>query len=151
MAGVNKVILVGNLVRDPETRHTNSGDAIVNMTVATSETWKDKASGERKEKSEFTRVVIFNEHAGKIAQQYLRKGSKVYVEGQLATRKWTDQSGVEKHSTEVVLNRFRGELVLLDSKRDGAAADEGYSGGTGGGRQPDELDSEIPFSPEVRA
>ena len=151
MASVNKVILVGNLARDPEVRHTTSGDAIVNMTVATSETWRDKASGERKEKSEFTRVVIFNEHAGNIAQQYLRKGSKVYVEGQLQTRKWTDQSGVEKYSTEIVLSRFRGELVLLDGKRDGPASDDGYSGGTGGGRQPDELSDEIPFSPEVRA
>lgn len=151
MASVNKVILVGNLARDPEVRHTTSGDAIVNMTVATSETWRDKASGERKEKSEFTRVVIFNEHAGNIAQQYLRKGSKVYVEGQIQTRKWTDQSGVEKYITEIVLSRFRGELVLLDGKRDGPTSDDGYSGGTGGGRQPDELDDAIPFSPEVRA
>lgn len=149
MAGINKVILVGSLGRDPEVRNTNSGDAIVNLNLATSETWKDKSSGERKEKTEWHRVVIFNENLGKIAQQYLRKGSKVYLEGQLATRKWTDhQSGVEKYSTEVVLNRFRGELVLLDGKRDGAAADDGYSGGTGGGRQPADdaaLDDEIPF------
>lgn len=151
MASVNKVILVGSLGRDPETRHTNQGDAIVNLSLATSEAWKDKASGERKEKTEWHRVVIFNEHASKIAQQYLRKGSKVYVEGQIQTRRWTDQSGVEKYSTEVVLSRFRGELVLLDGKRDGPASDDGYSGGTGGGRQPDELSDEIPFSPEVRA
>jgi len=152
MAGVNKVILVGSLGRDPEVRNTNSGDAIVHLNLATSETWKDKASGERKERTEWHRVVIFNEHAGKIAQQYLRKGSKVYLEGQLQTRKWTDQSGVEKYSTEVVLNRFKGELTLLDGKRDGSVSDDGYSGGTGGGRQPDELDDgEIPFSPEVRA
>ena len=113
---VNKVILVGNLGRDPEIRHSQAGTAIVNMSVATSESWKDKNTGERKEKTEWHRVVIFNEGLGGIAQKYLSKGSKVYIEGQLATRKWTDQQGVEKYSTEVVLNKFRGELVMLGDK-----------------------------------
>jgi single-strand DNA-binding protein len=121
MAGsVNKVILIGNLGRDPEVRNTQDGMAIVNLSVATSENWRDKASGERKEKTEWHRVVIFNERLGEVAQKYLKKGSKVYIEGQLQTRKWTDQSGVEKYTTEVVLSRFRGELTMLDGRGDSA-------------------------------
>ena len=121
MAGsVNKVILVGHLGRDPETRHTQDGAAIVNLSVATSENWRDKSSGERREKTEWHRVVIFNERLGEVAQKYLKKGSKVYIEGQLQTRKWTDQSGVEKYTTEVVLSRFRGELTMLDGRGDSA-------------------------------
>jgi single-strand DNA-binding protein len=122
MAGsVNKVILVGNLGRDPEVRRLNSGEPVVNLRIATSETWKDKASGERKEKTEWHSVVIFNENLARVAEQYLKKGSKVYVEGQLQTRKWTDQQGQEKYSTEVVLQRFRGELTILDSRGGGSA------------------------------
>ena len=113
---VNKVILVGNLGADPEVRRLNSGEQVVNLRLATSESWRDKTSGERKERTEWHRVVIFNDQIGKIAEQYCKKGSKIYVEGQLQTRKWTDQSGVEKYSTEVVLQRFRGELTLLDSR-----------------------------------
>lgn len=115
---VNKVILVGNLGADPEVRHIPSGGKVVNLSVATSESWRDKNSGERKEKSEWHRVVIFNEGIAKIAEQYLRKGSKVYLEGQLQTRKWQDQSGADKYSTEVVLQSFNSSLTLLDS-RDG--------------------------------
>ena len=115
MAGsVNKVILVGNLGADPEVRRLNSGDQVVNFRVATSESWRDKTSGERKEKTEWHNVVIFNENLGKVAEQYCKKGTKVYVEGQLQTRKWQDQSGADKYTTEVVLQRFRGELQLLD-------------------------------------
>src|SRR5689334_25196377 len=126
MAGsVNKVILVGNLGRDPEVRRLTSGDPVVNLSIATSESWRDKASGERKEKTEWHRVVIFNENLAKVAEQYLKKGSKVYIEGQLQTRKYTDQSGQEKYSTEVVLQRFRGEMTLLDSRGGGAGAGEG--------------------------
>src|SRR5918994_1405640 len=122
MAGsVNKVILVGNLGRDPEVRRLGSGDPVVNLRIATSETWKDKASGERKEKTEWHSVVIFNENLARVAEQYLKKGSKVYLEGQLQTRKWTDQQGVEKYSTEVVLQRFRGELTILDSRGGGSS------------------------------
>src|ERR1043165_17585 len=117
MAGsVNKVVLIGNLGRDPEVRRLTSGDPVVNLSIATSESWRDKASGERKEKTEWHRVVIFNENLAKVAEQYLRKGSKVYLEGQLQTRKYTDKDGSEKYSTEIVLQRFRGELVMLDSK-----------------------------------
>ncbi|AMW35220.1 single-stranded DNA-binding protein [Haematospirillum jordaniae] len=120
MAGsVNKVILVGNLGRDPEVRSTQNGQKIVNMTVATSESWKDRQTGERREKTEWHRVVIFNPNLGEIAERYLRKGSKVYLEGQLQTRKWTDQSGQERYSTEVVLQAYRGELTLLDSRSGG--------------------------------
>ena len=134
MAGsVNKVILIGNLGRDPETRHTQDGTAIVHLSVATSESWKDKASGERKEKTEWHRVVIFNERLGEIAQKYLSKGSKVYLEGQLQTRKWTDQSGVEKYTTETVLQRYRGELTMLDGRSEGRGDGGGYGGGGGGG------------------
>ncbi len=117
MAGsVNKVILVGNLGKDPEIRTMQNGSRVANITVATSESWKDKVSGERREKTEWHRVVIFNENLLSVAERFLRKGSKVYLEGQLETRKWTDQSGAEKYSTEVVLQRFRGELVLLDGR-----------------------------------
>src|SRR5579871_661799 len=115
MAGsVNKVILVGNLGRDPEVKRLNSGDPVVNLSVATSETWRDKASGDRKERTEWHRVVIYNENLAKVAEQYLRKGSRVFVEGQLQTRKYSDKDGAERYTTEVVLTRFRGELVLLD-------------------------------------
>jgi single-strand DNA-binding protein len=126
MAGVNKVILVGNLGDDPEVRSLNNGGEVVNMRVATSENWKDK-DGNRQERTEWHRVVIFNENLGRVAKSYLKKGSKVYLEGQIQTRKWQDQSGQDKYSTEVVLQRFRGELVLLDSRGSGG------SGGFGGG------------------
>jgi len=141
MAGsVNKVILVGNLGRDPEVRRMTSGEPIVNLSVATSESWRDKTSGERKERTEWHRVVIFNENLAKVAEQYLRKGSKVYLEGQLATRKWTDKDGVEKYSTE---------LVLLDARGDGGSAGTARVS-SGGGDAPatfdrSELDDEIPF------
>ena len=118
MAGsVNKVILVGNLGKDPEVRRLNSGDQVVSFPVATSETWRDKTSGERKERTEWHNVVIFNENLGKVAEQYCKKGTKVYLEGQLQTRKWQDQSGADRYTTEVVLQRFRGELQLLDFAR----------------------------------
>ncbi len=126
MAGsVNKVILVGNLGADPEVRRTQDGRPIVNLRLATSESWRDKATGERKEKTEWHRVVIFNENLCRVAEQYLKKGSKVYIEGQLQTRKWQDQSGADRYSTEVVLQGFRGELTLLDRI--------GAGGGAGGG------------------
>ena len=125
MAGsVNKVILVGNLGADPEVRQTQDGRPIVNLRVATSDSWRDKATGERREKTEWHRVVIFNDRLGDVAQRFLKKGSKVFLEGSLQTRKWTDQSGQEKYTTEVVLQRFRGELVLLDSR--GGADASGY-------------------------
>ena len=175
MAGsVNKVILVGNLGRDPEIRSTNDGTRIANLNLATSESWRDRTSGERRERTEWHRVVIFNERLVEIAEKYLRKGSKIYVEGAMQTRKWTDQQGQERYSTEVVLQRFRGELTMLDGARGGAgggaseggyedayaggpsASDRGDSpryGGTGspggmggGGRgRNDDLDDEIPF------
>ena len=128
MAGVNKVIIVGNLDRDPEVRSFQNGGRVVNLNIATSETWRDKASGERKERTEWHRVAIMNEALGKIAEQYLRKGSTVYIEGQLETRKWQDQSGAERYTTEIVLRPFRGELTLLGG-RDGGGA----GGGAGGG------------------
>jgi len=138
MASVNKVILVGNLGKDPEVRTTQDGTKIVNLTLATSESWNDRASGERKERTEWHRVVIFNDRIGDVAERFLRKGRKVYIEGALQTRKWTDQSGQEKYTTEVVIGRFRGELVLLDSARgeDGgaSASSGGGEGGYGGGR-----------------
>ena len=161
MAGVNKVILVGNLGADPEARTLNSGGEVVNMRIATSEQWKDR-DGNRQERTEWHNVVIFNENLGRVAKNYLRKGSKVYVEGQLQTRKWTDQSGNDRYSTEVVLQRFRGELVLLDS-REGAAGGRSAFGedyedlGDGGGApsrtqsrpQPaafdTDLDDDVPF------
>lgn len=130
MAGsVNKVILVGNLGKDPEIRTLTSGDRVANLSIATSEQWRDKMSGERKEKTEWHRVVIFNDNLAKIAEQYLRKGSTVYIEGSLQTRKWTDQSGVEKYSTEIVLQKFRGELTLLGGRGEGG--NRGESGGGG--------------------
>src|SRR5271170_6385171 len=133
---VNKVILVGNLGRDPEIRSLNSGDRVANLSLATSETWRDRSSGERKERTEWHRVVIFNERLVEIAEKYLRKGSKIYIEGALQTRKWTDSSGQERYTTEVVLQRFRGELTMLDGRpgADGGADDGGYeSPGYGGG------------------
>ncbi len=146
MAGsVNKVILVGNLGKDPEVRRMTSGDPVVTLSIATSETWRDKASGEKKEKTEWHRVVIFNKNLADVAEKYLKKGAKVYVEGQLQTRKWTDKDGAEKYSTEVVLQNFRGELTMLDSRGAG-----GEGGGRGAGEAPasfqrDEMDDEIPF------
>jgi single-strand DNA-binding protein len=134
MAGsVNKVILIGNLGADPEIRSLTSGDRVANLRLATSETWRDRGSGERKERTEWHRVVIFNENLVKVAENYLRKGSKVYLEGAIQTRKWTDQSGQEKFSTEIVLQKFRGELTMLDGKGEGGDRDEGgYGGGSGG-------------------
>jgi single-strand DNA-binding protein len=124
MAGsVNKVILIGNLGKDPEVRRLNSGDPVVSLRIATSESWRDKATGERKERTEWHDVVIFNENLGKIAEQYCKKGSKVYLEGQIQTRKWQDQSGADRYTTEVVLQRFRGELTLLDSRSGGQSRD----------------------------
>lgn len=165
MAGsVNKVILIGNLGRDPEIRRTAQGDPVASFRIATSETWRDKQSGERKERTEWHSIVIFNEALAKVAEQYLKKGSKVYVEGQLQTRKWTDQAGVEKYTTEVVLQRFRGELTLLDkAERDPPSQDDygttrsreggqSYSAAKDGestSRQPaggsSHLDDDIPF------
>jgi single-strand DNA-binding protein len=116
MASINKVILVGNVGRDPDVRTTQDGTKIVNLSVATSESWKNRNSGERKERTEWHRVVIFNDRLAEVAERYLRKGSKVYLEGQLQTRKWTDQSGVEKYTTEIVLQRYRGELQMLDTR-----------------------------------
>jgi single-strand DNA-binding protein len=148
MAGsVNKVILIGNLGKDPEVRRMTSGEPVVNLSVATSDTWRDKSSGERKERTEWHRVVIFNENLAKVAEQYLRKGSKVYLEGSLQTRKWTDKDGNEKYSTEVVLQRFRGELVMLDARGEGGSAGrERVAGGDAPASfQRDEMEDEIPF------
>ncbi len=172
MAGsVNKVILIGNLGRDPEVRHSQDGSKIVNLNIATSESWKDRNSGERKEKTEWHRVVIFNDRVADVAERYLKKGSKVYIEGALQTRKWTDQSGAEKYTTEVVIGKFRGELTLLDGRGEGGGcgAYEGggessdfapaprppaparspspaAGGGSGSGWDaPPDLDDEIPF------
>ena len=158
MAGVNKVILVGNLGADPEARSLNSGGEVVNMRVATSEQWKDR-DGNRQERTEWHNVVIFNENLGRVAKSYLRKGSKVYLEGQLQTRKWQDQSGNDKYTTEVVLQRFRGELVLHDSKGEGGSGGVFGGGGYGddvvGGQQrqqrpqpatfDNDLDDDVPF------
>ena len=131
MAGsVNKVILIGNLGQDPEVRSFGNGGQVCNLSVATSENWKDKSTGERRDKTEWHRVVIFNENLIKVAQNYLKKGSKIYIEGALQTRKWTDQSGQDKYSTEVVLQRYRGELTMLDSR---GSEGGGYGGGQGGG------------------
>jgi single-strand DNA-binding protein len=132
MAGVNKVILVGNLGKDPEARSMNNGGEVVSFSMATSDTWNDKASGERKEKTEWHNVVIFNENLGRIAKQYLRKGSTCYIEGALQTRKWTDQSGADRYTTEVVLQRFRGELTLLGGRGDGGGSGGGQGGGGSG-------------------
>lgn len=170
---VNKVILIGNLGKDPEVRRMQNGDAVVNLSVATSETWRDKQSGERKEKTEWHRVVIFNENIAKVVEQYCRKGSKVYLEGQLQTREWQDKDGIKKYSTEVVIQRYRGELTLLDGRDGGGGRSEmsggddmggsvGYdrggsgggmsrSGGAGGGRSApprgkgSDFDDEVPF------
>ncbi len=161
MAGsVNKVILVGNLGKDPEIRTLNSGDRVANLRIATSESWRDKSSGERKEKTEWHQVVIFNDNLVKVAENYLKKGSKVYIEGSIQTRKWADAQGVEKYSTEVVLQKFRGELTMLDGRAGGEGASEDYgSGAASGGFQAGarapasgpretftaDLDDEIPF------
>ncbi|SDB15987.1 single-stranded DNA-binding protein [Bauldia litoralis] len=167
MAGsVNKVILVGNLGRDPEVRRLNSGSPVVNLRIATSESWRDKNSGERQERTEWHNVVIFNENLAKVAEQYLKKGSKVYVEGQLQTRKWQDQSGQDRYTTEVVIQRFRGDLTFLDRPGESMGGERGGSdfgrsspmesgggpdagrsggGGGGGGSYAEELDDEIPF------
>jgi single-strand DNA-binding protein len=158
MAGsVNKVILIGNLGADPEIRSLNSGDRVANLRIATSENWRDKGSGERKEKTEWHRVVVFNENIVKVCEQYLKKGAKVYVEGAIQTRKWTDQAGLEKFSTEIVLQKFRGELTMLDGRGDGAGEGEpgGYNGGFSSGPRAQssapreefsaDLDDEIPF------
>lgn len=157
MAGVNKVILVGNLGADPEARSLNSGGEVVNLRVATSETWKDR-DGNRQERTEWHQVVIWNENLARVAKSYLKKGSKVYLEGQLQTRKWQDQNGADRYSTEVVLQRFRGELVLLDAREGGGQGDGGYKqgGGYGGGGQQQQsrpqpaafdtdLDDDVPF------
>ncbi|MXV45250.1 single-stranded DNA-binding protein [Saccharibacter sp. 17.LH.SD] len=126
MAGsVNKVILVGNLGRDPEVRNTQSGAKIVNLTIATSDTWNDRATGERRDRTEWHRVVIFNENIANVAERFLRKGRKVYIEGELRTRKWTGQDGMERYTTEVTIDRFRGNLVLIDSQRSGEGGFEG--------------------------
>lgn len=169
MAGsVNKVILVGNLGADPEIRRLNSGDPVVNLRIATSESWRDRGSGERKERTEWHNVVIFNDNLAKVAEQYLKKGMKVYIEGQLQTRKWQDQSGQDRYTTEVVLQKFRGELQMLDGRGEGGGGQAGYDRAErsgGGGRGSDfgqsgpgddrggggrggfsrELDDEIPF------
>ena len=168
MSGINKVILVGNLGADPEVRRMPSGDPVVNLRIATSETWRDKNSGERKEKTEWHQVVIFNDNLAKVAEQYLKKGAKVYIEGALQTRKW-EKDGIERYSTEVVLQKFRGELQMLDARgQGGEGGSVGYSGGgrssdfgqsspnegynrggggnrSGGGGTSRELDDEIPF------
>ena len=163
MAGVNKVILVGRLGKDPESRSFANGGSVVRFSLATSENWRDKQSGERREKTEWHNIAIFNENLGRIATQYLKKGSQVYLEGALETRKWQDQSGADKYTTEVVLKAFRGELTLLDSREGGGAgagapagyADDygapgggGVARGNGGGKKPsfdDDLDDDIPF------
>ena len=169
MAGsVNKVIIVGNLGRDPEVRSFQNGGKVVNLRIATSETWRDKASGERKERTEWHSIAIFNEGLAKIAEQYLKKGSKVYIEGQLETRKWQDQSGADRYSTEIVLRNFGGSLTLLDGRDGGSGSGSGdggqedrggpsdyqgssssgggyRSGGASGGSSRPDLDDEIPF------
>jgi single-strand DNA-binding protein len=172
MAGsVNKVILIGNLGRDPEIRTTQDGTRVANLSIATSESWRDKASGERKEKTEWHRVVVFNDRIVDVAERYLKKGATVYIEGQLQTRKWTDQSGAEKYTTEVVLQKYRGELTMLGGRGEsggmsaGGEPDAGYGngggygggsgggfsgggssgGGSGGGRSGGDLDDDIPF------
>jgi single-strand DNA-binding protein len=152
MAGsVNKVILVGNLGKDPEVRNSQAGDKIVSFTLATSETWNDKASGERKERTEWHRVVVFNSQIADVAERFLKRGAKVYVEGQLQTRKWLDQQGVERYSTEIVLARFKGEMTMLSSGN-GSNRQAGTEGNTGSGYLPragSELDDDIPFAPQV--
>ena len=159
MAGVNKVILVGNLGADPESRSFANGGEVVNLRIATSETWKDR-DGNRQEKTEWHTVAIFNENLGRVAKSYLKKGSKVYLEGQLQTRKWQDQSGNDRYSTEIVLQKFRGELVMLDGREGGGGGGAEYSSGgggsfAGGGSKPQsrpqpaafdtDLDDDVPF------
>jgi single-strand DNA-binding protein len=171
MAGsVNKVILVGNLGRDPESRSFQNGGKVVNLRIATSENWKDRATGERKEKTEWHSVAIFNENVGRIAEQYLRKGSKVYIEGQLQTRKWQDQQGQDRYTTEIVIQNYNGTLTLLDGRGEGGgmgggsggggwggddrgggssnfggSSGGGYGGGSGGGAFDSDLDDDVPF------
>lgn len=166
MAGsINKVIIVGNVGKEPEIRSMQNGDKIANFSLATSETWKDKATGERREKTEWHRVVVFNDNLVGVIERYVNKGSKLYIEGQLQTRKWTDNQGIERYTTEVVLQRYRGELALLDSRGNSgsntAANDYGYQNNNYGGPDPDaglgggfdngnaapaiELDDDIPF------
>ena len=146
MAGsVNKVILIGNLGRDPEIRTLNSGDRVCNLRIATSETWRDKSTGERNEKTEWHQVVIFNENIVKVAESYLKKGSTVYVEGSLTTRKYTDQQGVEKYTTEVVIQRFNGNLTMLGGRGDGGG------GGGGGGRSDDDYGSGLQSGGQARS
>jgi len=164
MAGsVNKVILIGNVGKDPEIRSTNDGTRIANFTLATSETWRDKASGERKERTEWHRIVIFNDRLTDVVEKYVKKGAKLYIEGALQTRKWTDKEGQERYTTEVVLQRFRGELTMLDSRGGGSGGGDyaeaeasggggGFGGGAGGNRSGAsrggggaDLDDEIPF------
>ena len=155
MAGsVNKVILVGNLGRDPEVRSMQDGSKIVSLSIATSEAWKDKMSGERRDRTEWHRVVVFNDRLADIAEKYLKKGSKVYLEGSLQTRKWTDQSGQEKYTTEVVLQKYRGEMTLLDSRNEGGSYSAGELDSPGFNESPalsnfssssKDLDDEIPF------
>lgn len=153
MAGsVNKVILVGNLGRDPEVRFSQAGQKIVNMSVATNERWRDKSTGEQREKAEFHRVVLFDDRLADVAEKYLKKGSKVYLEGTLQTRKWTGNDGVEKYTTEVVLPKFNGVLTMLDGKSDGQRGEAGASwdepaenSDPGSIHVPDDLDDEIPF------
>ena len=152
MGSINKVILVGNLGRDPEIRSMPNGDRIANLSIATSETWRDKSSGERKEKTEWHRVVIFNDNIVKVVENYVKKGSTVYIEGALQTRKWTDQQGVEKYSTEIVVSRFKGELTRLGGRSEGgssgSASSDDYSQGFSTGKSPKEsydLNDDIPF------
>ena len=143
MSSVNKVILIGTLGRDPESRFMQSGDKVVNMSIATSEKWKDRQTGERKEKTEWHRIVIFDQNLAEIADKYLKKGSPVYLEGQLQTRKWTDQSGVEKFSTEIVLQKFRGSIVLLG--KSGGGSDDDYAPAPNAAASADPFDDDIPF------
>ncbi|WNV09977.1 single-stranded DNA-binding protein [Tardiphaga sp. 709] len=149
MAGsVNKVILVGNLGKDPEVRRMQNGNPVVNLTVATSDTWRDKGTGERKEKTEWHRVVIFSEGLAKVAEQYLKKGAKVYIEGALQTRKWTDPQGVEKYSTEIVLQGFNSTLTMLDGGGDKTGSEASTNPGTSAGGQTSrnhDMDDDIPF------
>ena len=168
MAGsVNKVILVGNLGRDPESRSFQNGGKVVNLRIATSENWKDRMTGERKEKTEWHSDAIFNENIGRIAEQYLRKGSKVYIEGQLQTRKWQDQQGADRYTTEIVIQNYNGQLTLLDGRNEGsgsggsnwgsddrgsgsnnfggASGGGGYGSGSGGGAFDSDLDDDVPF------
>lgn len=148
MSTVNKVILIANLTRDPESRSMTSGDQVVTLSLATNETWKDKQTGERKSKPEYHKLVIFNPHLCKVASNYLKKGSKVYIEGALQTRKWTDQSGVEKYTTEIVMQKYGGELTMLDTRSESGGQSGGYDQSPikqDAGGSSDFDDSEIPF------